>query len=246
MGCLGKTATACTKLFAKGCSSVFLFLVSLSPYHFSKFHSIPVRYHITFVKICTHTYHALSSTQPSYLHLLLTPARKQMHCRSYISGRLCSHRFKTNIGSRSISVASPTLSNSLSHSLIMLSHDMCPKNNIKAKQTLQMCTPTSPDIDEETEKKTWPRHQQIALELFENTCRERFMTGLRLRLPKFAHSKEPTLAKTLHNHSKPSKELHFMDQINSILASRRQIKNENISGRCHHFFATKTYKKPTN
>ena len=93
-------------------------VVTLSP-HFS--HSapllkslnwLPVRHHIIF-KICTITYQALSSKQPSFLHSLLTPAKQPRQLRSSNYNLLFVPSVKTNVGTRAFSVAAPTLWNSL-------------------------------------------------------------------------------------------------------------------------------------
>ncbi len=75
-------------------------------------HWLPVRYRIIF-KICTITYHALSSRQPSYLHSLFIPVRKPIQLRSSSSDLLFVPRVNTNIGTRAFSVAAPTLWNML-------------------------------------------------------------------------------------------------------------------------------------
>ena len=75
---------------------------------------ITVRYHIIF-KIWTITYQALSSKHPAYLHLLLTPARQPRQVRSSNFNLLFVPSVKTNVETRALSVAAPTLWNSLSY-----------------------------------------------------------------------------------------------------------------------------------
>ncbi len=75
-------------------------------------HWLPVRYRIMF-KICTITYQALSSKQPSYLHSMLTPARQTRQLRSSSSKLLSVPRVKTKAGTRAFSAAAPTIWNSL-------------------------------------------------------------------------------------------------------------------------------------
>ena len=75
-------------------------------------HWLLVRYHI-FLKICTITYQALSSKQPAYLLSLLTPARQPRQLRSSNSNILFVPSVKTNVGTRTFSVAALTLWNSL-------------------------------------------------------------------------------------------------------------------------------------
>ena len=70
--------------------------------------SIPVHYRIIF-KIYTITYHALSSTQPAYLNLILTPARNSRQLRSIGSNPIDIPRVKTKAGTRAFSVAAPIL-----------------------------------------------------------------------------------------------------------------------------------------
>ena len=79
-------------------------------------HWLPVRYRIIF-KICTFTYHALSTKQPAYLHSMLTPARQPRRLRSSGSDLLSVPRVKTNAGTQAFSVATPTLWNSLPDSV---------------------------------------------------------------------------------------------------------------------------------
>ena len=77
-------------------------------------HWLPVRYRSIF-KICTITYHALSTKQPAYLHSMLTPARQPTQLRSSGSDLLSVLRVKINAGT--FSVAAPTLWNSLPDSV---------------------------------------------------------------------------------------------------------------------------------
>ena len=79
-------------------------------------HWLPVRYRIIF-KICTITYHALSTKQPAYLHSMLTPARQPRQLRSSGSDLLSVPRVKTSAGTRAVSVAASTLWNSLPDSV---------------------------------------------------------------------------------------------------------------------------------
>ena len=65
------------------------------------------------LKICTISYQAHSSKQPSYLHSLLTPARQPRKLRSSNCNLLCIPSVKTNVGTRAFSVAAPTVWNSL-------------------------------------------------------------------------------------------------------------------------------------
>ena len=65
---------------------------------------LPVWYWIIF-KICTITYPALCSKQPTYLHSLLTPARQLRQLRSSNSNLLFVPSVKTNVGTRAFSVA---------------------------------------------------------------------------------------------------------------------------------------------
>ena len=73
---------------------------------------LPIQHRIIF-KICTITYQALSSGHPAYLHSLFTPARMARQLRSSTSRLLFIPRIKTNIGTRTFSIAAPTLWNSL-------------------------------------------------------------------------------------------------------------------------------------
>ncbi|KAK2180026.1 hypothetical protein NP493_461g01003 [Ridgeia piscesae] len=75
-------------------------------------HWLPVHYRIVF-KICTMSYQALASKQPTYLNSMLTPARKSRELRSTSSNPLYIPRVKTKAGTRAFSVAAPTLWNSL-------------------------------------------------------------------------------------------------------------------------------------
>ena len=79
-------------------------------------HWLPVRYRIIF-KMCTITYQALSTKQPAYLHSMLTPARQPRQLRSSSACLLSVPRVKTNAGTRSFSVAAPTLWNSIPDSV---------------------------------------------------------------------------------------------------------------------------------
>ena len=88
-------------------------VVSRSP-RFSS--SVPLlksmHYRIIF-KICTVSYQALASNQPTYLNSMLTPARNSRELRSTSSNPLYIPRVKTKAGTRAFSVAAPTLWNSL-------------------------------------------------------------------------------------------------------------------------------------
>ena len=75
-------------------------------------HWLPVHYRIIF-KICTISYQALASKQPTYLNSMLTPARNSRELRSTSSNPLYNPRVKTKAGTRAFSVAAPTLWNSL-------------------------------------------------------------------------------------------------------------------------------------
>ena len=75
-------------------------------------HWLPVHYRIIF-KICTISYQALASKQPTYLNSMLTPARNSRELRSTSSYPLYIPRVKTKAGTRAFSVAAPTLWNSL-------------------------------------------------------------------------------------------------------------------------------------
>ena len=79
-------------------------------------HWLPVHYRIIF-KIGTIAYKALASTQPSDLNSMLTPARDSRQLRSTSSNRLYIPQVKTNDGTRTFSVAAPTVWNSLSASV---------------------------------------------------------------------------------------------------------------------------------
>ena len=72
-------------------------------------HWLPVRCRIIF-KICT-------NKQPAYLHSMFTPARQPRQLRSSGSSLLSVSRVKTNAGTRALSVAAPTLWNSLPDSV---------------------------------------------------------------------------------------------------------------------------------
>ena len=71
-----------------------------------------MHYRIIF-KICTISYQALASKQPTYLNSMLTPARNSRELRSTSSYPLYIPRVKTKSGTRAFSVAAPTLWNSL-------------------------------------------------------------------------------------------------------------------------------------
>ena len=71
-------------------------------------HWLPVHYRIIF-NICTIGYQALSSTQPTYLNSMLTPARNSRQLRSTSSNPLYIPRVKTKAGTRAFSVAAPTV-----------------------------------------------------------------------------------------------------------------------------------------
>ena len=79
-------------------------------------HWLPVQYRIMF-KMCTITYQALSSKQPSYLHTLLTPIRKSIQLRSSTSDLLFVPKVNTNMGTRAFAVGAPTLWNMLPSSV---------------------------------------------------------------------------------------------------------------------------------
>ena len=83
-------------------------------------HWLPVRYRII-VKICAIIYQALSTKQSEYLHLL----------RSSGSHLLSVPRVKTNAGTRSFSVAAPTLWNSLPDSVKSARHLASFRRNLK-------------------------------------------------------------------------------------------------------------------
>ena len=68
-------------------------------------------------KMCTVTYQALSSKQPSYLHTLLTPIRKPIQLRSSTSDLLFVPKVNTNMGTRAFAVGAPTLWNMLHSSV---------------------------------------------------------------------------------------------------------------------------------
>jgi len=73
---------------------------------------VPWHYRIIF-KICTVAYQALSSTQTVNLNSILTPARNSRQLRSTSSNSLYIPRVKTKAGTRALSVAAPTVWNSL-------------------------------------------------------------------------------------------------------------------------------------
>ena len=75
-------------------------------------HWLPVHYRIIF-KSCTITYKSLSSKQPAYLNAMLTPARNSRQLRSTSSNPLYIPRVKTGAGTRTFTVAAPTMWNSL-------------------------------------------------------------------------------------------------------------------------------------
>ena len=75
-------------------------------------HWLAVHYRII-LKICTIAYQALSSTQPTYLNSMLTPARNSRQLCSTNSNPLYIPRVKTKAGTRAFSVASPTVWDSL-------------------------------------------------------------------------------------------------------------------------------------
>ena len=101
-----KTST-CPKLFGMGSHAFYSFFLLSADSEINRVH-----YRIIF-KICTITYQALSSTQPAYLNLMLTPARHSTQLRSVSSNRLYNPLVKTKAGTRAFSVAAPTLWNSL-------------------------------------------------------------------------------------------------------------------------------------
>ena len=75
-------------------------------------HWLPVHYRIIF-KICTISYQALASKQPTYQNSMLTPARNSRELRSTSTNPLYIPRVKTKAGTRAFSVAAPALWNSL-------------------------------------------------------------------------------------------------------------------------------------
>ena len=75
-------------------------------------HWIPVHYRIMF-KICTIAYQALSSTQPAYINLTLTPARNSRQPRSTSSNPLYIPRVKMKPRTLAFLVAALTVWNSL-------------------------------------------------------------------------------------------------------------------------------------
>ena len=79
-------------------------------------HWLPVQYRIMF-KMCTITYQALSSKQPSCLHTLLTPISKPIQLRSSTSDLLFVPKVNTNMGTRAFAVGAPTLWNMLPSSV---------------------------------------------------------------------------------------------------------------------------------
>ena len=68
-------------------------------------------------KLCTITYQALFSKQPSYLHTLLIPIRKPIQLRSSTSDLLFVPKVNTNMGTRAFAVGAPTLWNMLPSSV---------------------------------------------------------------------------------------------------------------------------------
>ena len=75
-------------------------------------HWLPIRYRIKF-KICSLTYQALTSGQPSYFLEMLKPSRKTRKLRSCDLDQLNVPRVRTSVGSRAFSVAAPRLWNEL-------------------------------------------------------------------------------------------------------------------------------------
>ena len=75
-------------------------------------HWLPVHYRVIF-NICTISYLAFASKQPTYLNSMLTLARNSRELRSTSSNPLYIPRVKTKAGTRAFSVAEPTLWNSL-------------------------------------------------------------------------------------------------------------------------------------
>ena len=61
----------------------------------------------------TVAYQAVSSAQPAYVNSMLTPARHSRQLRSTSSNPLYNPRVKTKAGTRTFSVAAPTVWNSL-------------------------------------------------------------------------------------------------------------------------------------
>ena len=101
---LQRVQNCLARVFTRSSLSLFSHSVPL----LKSLHWLPVRYRI-FIKICTITYQALSSKQPTYLHSLLTPARQPRQLRSSISSLLFVPSVKTNVGIRAVSVVVPTL-----------------------------------------------------------------------------------------------------------------------------------------
>ena len=89
-----------------------LWLRHLGSHAFSSFFSLRVHYRIIF-KIYTIVYQAISSTQPTYLNSMLTPARHSRQLRSTSNNSLYIPRVKTKAGTRFFSVAALTVWNSL-------------------------------------------------------------------------------------------------------------------------------------
>ena len=79
-------------------------------------HWLPVHYRILF-KMCTIAYQSLSSMQPAYKNVMLTPARNPRQLRSTRSNPLYIPWVKTKVGTRAFSVAAPTVWNSLPASI---------------------------------------------------------------------------------------------------------------------------------
>ena len=77
-------------------------------------HWLTVRYRIKF-KLCSLTYHALTSRQPVYIQKMLEPSRKVglRTLRSSDLDQLIVARVRTMVGSRAFSVAAPRLWNEL-------------------------------------------------------------------------------------------------------------------------------------
>ena len=97
--------STCQIFFDKGSHEIS----ALTPYALSH----------NFFRICTTTYQALSSTQPTYLTSMLAPARNSRLLRSMSSNPLYIPRVKTKIGTHAFSVAAPTLWNTLPASVIL-------------------------------------------------------------------------------------------------------------------------------
>ena len=71
-------------------------------------HWLAVRYRIKF-KLCSLTYHALTSRQPVYIRKMLEPSRKV----GLRTDQLIVARVRTMVGSRAFSVAAPRLWNEI-------------------------------------------------------------------------------------------------------------------------------------